>query len=76
MTDMEKAQAQTFIAKNRVAELETQLEAAGERLAELQDRLTLSDAERAVLEGHDDGCVRVAELHPILTRVFGSAERN
>jgi hypothetical protein len=73
MDDVERLQAQAFMARNRVAELQQQLEATQRNFRELSERLTLSEHERKVLEGHEDGCVRVNELYPIIRRVFGEA---
>ncbi len=76
MSELEELRDQAFIAKNRVAELELALSAAEQQLEELQDRLTLSDQERAVLDGQGNRFVPVDELRPIVARVFGQAAAN
>ena len=73
MNDMETLQAQAFIARNRVAELQEQLALSHKSLCDLTKRLTLTEHEKKVLQGHADGCVRVNELWPILRRVLGEA---
>ncbi len=76
MSELEKLQTQAFIARNRIADLEAQLTSAAQQLQEIHERLKLSDHERAVLKGRDDGCVRVGELWPILNRIFGPNGNN
>ncbi len=73
MDKVDGLQAQPFMATNRVIELQEQLEGAQRRLRELTERLTLSEEERSILQGHADGCIRINELRPILRRVFGEA---
>lgn len=55
----------------RIAVLTSERDEAKARCRELSARLTLSDREKEVLRGEDDGCVRVGMLHPIVERVFG-----
>ena len=38
-------------------------------LKEMANRLVLTDAERAILKGRDDGCIRVNDARPILKRI-------
>ncbi len=76
MSEPETLQAKAFISRNRVADLPAQLAAADRQLQELHERLSLSDEERAVLEGQGDGCIRVADLRPIVARVFGQPAKN
>ena len=71
MTDQDKLEADAFLAKRRAAQLEAELAAAERQIEELRDRLTLRDGERAVLQGSDDGLVRINDLRPIISRVFG-----
>lgn len=65
MTDRE------LILKNRVADLEERLRIAEGKYNELVASLELSDRERAILAGRDDGTIPVGEVRPILVRVFG-----
>ncbi len=73
MDELEKLRDQAFIAKNRIAELQQELTAAVEKNRELLERLTLTQKEREILHGHEDGCVRLGDLRPILRRIFGEA---
>jgi hypothetical protein len=66
MDEMERLRAELGTTREQVLQLQRQLEQA-------QQRLTLSDQERAVLAGKGDGCVRLGDLRPIVRRVFGDA---
>jgi hypothetical protein len=73
MTELERLQAEVLIAKNHLSDMRVLLRQAEQQLRDYADRLTLSDKEREVLGGHDDGCIRIGEIRPILRRVFGDA---
>ncbi len=73
MDDLERLRSQAFLATNHIAELQAQLARMEQENRQLAERLTLSDDERKILAGHEDGCVRVRELRPILRRIFGDA---
>jgi len=73
MDDVERLRAEVLIAKNHLAEMREQLQHMQQQLTDQAERLHLSDQERKILSGHEDGCVRVGELWPILRRVFGEA---
>jgi len=59
--------------RTELSALQKRVETAELRLQEYVQRLTLSDEERDVLAGREDGCIRIGELRPIVRRVFGDA---
>ncbi len=66
MTDRE------VILRNRLADLEERLLVAEKKYNELADVLKLSEREREILDGREDGTIPVGLVRPILRRVFGS----
>jgi hypothetical protein len=52
--------------QNRLTELEERLRTAERHLKGFRERLTLSEQDRAILQGHGDGCIRVGEMWPIV----------
>lgn len=65
MTDRE------LILQNRVADLEQLLRAMQQKYDELTQSLVLSQREREVLAGREDGQIPVGLVRPIFRRVFG-----
>lgn len=72
--ELERLRAEVEAATRQRDELLNGCQAALRANELLEERTTLKPAERLALAGHDDGCIRVEEIRPLVVRVWGQEE--